>query len=150
MAHIEKEIGRGQRAYAISWAAVIIAVMAVVFSLAIGPRMRGTEREQYKLRNDITGLRQEMTALRRDLARARAEQQAEPQTVVREQPTRTEVEVTNSKGETVPLPNLEESNARQAVLEEHYRRLDERLDRLVKDLKSSNVDLGISDSNGGE
>lgn len=36
------------------------------------------------------------------------------------------------------------------VLEEHYRRLDERLDRLVKDLKSSNVDLGISDNNGGE
>ncbi|HPT99498.1 MAG TPA: hypothetical protein PLU39_16680, partial [Armatimonadota bacterium] len=46
-------------------AALVISIMAVIFSLAIGPRLRGTEREQAEIRRELEGVRREIAALRR-------------------------------------------------------------------------------------
>lgn len=122
-------------------AALVISIMAVIFSLAIGPRLRGTEREQAQLRLELEGVRQEMAALRRDIAQARDELR----TAGEHAAASSEVEVTDAQGAAIPAPDAQQIQSRVAILDARYSRLAERLNRLVRDLKTTGVDLGITD-----
>lgn len=127
-------------------AALVISIMAVIFSLALGPRLRGTEREQARLQAELRGVRQEIAALRQDLAQARAELQAVARPgAAPGAAERPEVQVTDADGAAVPEPDMQQLRARVAILDARHTRLTERLNRLVRDLKTNGVDLGITD-----
>lgn len=121
-------------------AALVVAVMAVVFVLAVGPRLRGIEREHARLQHEMDSLRQEMARLQREIAQAREELQA-PRTQAKPSAP-SEIEVTAA--ENLPT-SLRELQARLAIMDARQTRLYERFNRLVADLKASNVDLGITD-----
>ncbi len=127
-------------------AGLIVALMSVVFVLALGPRLRGIEREQYQLRAELEGVRQEMAALRRDIAQAREEMEVARRAAVPQAETRPEVEVTDAHGTVVPPADAAEIRSRLAALDARQARTAERLNQIVGDLKASGVDLGISDS----
>lgn len=127
-------------------AALVLSAMAVIFSLALGPRLRGTERAQSQVRAELAELRQEVTALRRDLAEAREELQTARRPAPPVQETeRPEVEVTDAQGAAIPEPDTQQLRARVALLDARHTSLTERLNRLVRDLKANGVDLGITD-----
>lgn len=138
---------RGKRAAEarLGWAALVVAIMAVIFSLSVGPRLRGTERAQDGLRKEIDALRQELADVRQDLAQARAELQAERQEAEKEDATASELEVAETVGGAGSLQSLREAHSRLAIIDARQARLYERFNRLVHDLKSNNVDLGITD-----
>ena len=53
-------------------AALVVAIMSVIFVLALGPRLGGFERQNYQLRQELEGAQKEMAALRADVAQGLA------------------------------------------------------------------------------
>jgi hypothetical protein len=53
--------------------------------------------------------------------------------------------VTDSEGAAVSAPDAQQIQSRVAILDARYSRLMERFNRLVHDLKTTGVDLGITD-----
>ncbi|MDH7569754.1 MAG: hypothetical protein QHJ73_09225 [Armatimonadota bacterium] len=133
------ERGAGERRWSI--AALVLACMSVVFSLSMGPRFYSREREVGELRASLDALRQEVTAMRQELSRTRVELKEEREKGQSASAAQGDVEVTTES----QTADVREIQSRLSILDARQARLYERFNRLVQDLKSSNVDLGVSD-----
>lgn len=120
-------------------AAIVISLMAVCFALAVGPRLRSFEQDQARAQQEIKRLTSDVDALRNDLAQTRQDLQA-ARLPKRGGP---DVEVTDAQG--AALTPAEDIRSRLELLDARQARLTDRLDQLVRDLKASNVDLGLTE-----